>query len=316
MPNPRVTSRVARAMALLRPLAHAAGLSLLLLSPGQARAACPGPEALAAYLADFAAARPSAGFGTGLTLADAACARHRLIHRLPGQLGPVVGYKAAFTNPAAQRRFGVEGPAWGAMFAWGLHPSGVTLPAGFGARPHVEADLLVVVKGPGLAGARDPKEALRHIEAVVPFIELPDLMLSGPVTGPELIATNVGFRAGVLGTPIPVEPSEAFLDALAAMTVVAREERGGVELGGVELGGVELGGVELGRARGAALMEHPLHAALWLARSLRREGIELRPGDLLSLGAFLPAAPAAPGTRISVRYLGLPGDPSVSVAFR
>jgi 2-oxo-hept-3-ene-1,7-dioate hydratase len=287
-------------MALLRPLAHAAGLSLLLLTPAVARAACPGPEALAAYLADFAAARPSAGFGTGLTLADAACARHRLIDRLPAQLGPVVGYKAAFTNPAAQRRFGVEGPAWGAMFAWGLHPSGVTLPAGFGSRPHVEADLLVVVKGPGLAGARDAKEALRHIEAVVPFIELPDLLLRGPVTGPALIATNVGFRAGVLGTRIPMEPSEAFLEALAAMTVVAREERGGVEIG---------------RARGAALMEHPLHAALWLARSLRQEGIELRPGDLLSLGAFLPAAPAAPGTRISVRYLGLPGDPSVSVTF-
>ncbi|MCP9927446.1 2-keto-4-pentenoate hydratase [Cyanobium sp. CH-040] len=283
-----------------RTLAHAAGLSLLLLAPAQARAACPGPEALAAYLADFAAARPSAGFGSGLTGDDAACARRRLIEQIPARLGPRVGYKAAFTNPATQRRFGVEGPAWGAMFAWGLHPSGVTLPVRFGAMPHVEADLLVVVKGPGLAGARDPREALRHIEAVVPFIELPDLMLGGPVTGPAVIATNVGFRAGVLGTPIPVQPTAAFHDALAAMTVVAHEEHSGVELG---------------RARGAALMEHPLHAALWLARSLRQEGIELRPGDLLSLGAFLPAAPATPDSRISVRYLGLPGDPSVSVAF-
>ncbi|MGB5135057.1 MAG: hypothetical protein WBN89_07775 [Prochlorococcaceae cyanobacterium] len=287
-------------MAILRALVHASGLSLLLLTPALARAACPAPDAVAAFLADFGAARPSAGFGHDLTLPDAVCARRRLIARLPAQLGPLVGYKAAFTNPVLQRRFGVEGPAWGAMFAWGLHPSGTTMPIGFGARPHVEADLLVVVKDPGLAGARDPLEALRHIEAVVPFIELPDLMLTGPVTGPAVIATNVGFRAGVLGTPIPVKPTAAFLEALAAMTVVAREEHGGRELG---------------RARGDTLMEHPLHAALWLARSLRQDGIELRPGDLLSLGAFLPAAPAAPGTRISVRYFGLPGDPSVSVGF-
>jgi 2-oxo-hept-3-ene-1,7-dioate hydratase len=275
-------------------------LAALVMAPALAQAACPGPAAVAAYLADFRAARSSRGFGSALTLRDAACARHLLIEQLPTVLGPRVGYKAAFTNPVLQQRFGMAGPAWGAMFARGLHPSGARLPARFGAVPRYEADLLVVVKDAGLAEARTPLEALGSIEAVVPFIELPDLMLAGPVTGAGAIATNVGFRAGVLGPRVPVEPRQAFLDALASMTVLVRDQRSGRELG---------------RARGDALMGHPIHAALWLARTLRQEGIALRPGDLLSLGAMLPAAPVQPGSRIGVEYRGLPGDPSVTVAF-
>jgi 2-oxo-hept-3-ene-1,7-dioate hydratase len=90
------------------------------------------------------------------------------------------------------------------------------------------------------------------------------------------------------------------VDALANMTVVMTED---------------VSGRELGRVKGTALMDHPLNAAIWIARALRREGIALQPGDLLSLGGYIPPTPTQPGTEITVRYLGLPGDPSVSVRF-
>jgi 2-oxo-hept-3-ene-1,7-dioate hydratase len=54
---------------------------------------------------------------------------------------------------------------------------------------------------------------------------------------------------------------------------------------------------------------------MWMAQTLKKEGIALRPGDLLSLGGYLPAAPTQAGTSITVKYLGLPGDPSVTVHF-
>ena len=281
----------------LRIFAVAAGLSLI-AAPVVAQN-CPDAAAVAAYLADFRAARPSAGFGKALTAESAACARSRLLAELPAILGPRIGYKALFTNVESQRRFGVDGPAWGAMFGGKMLASGARLPARFGAKPRYEADFIVIVKDAGLADARTPAEALQHLTALVPFIELPDLMVDGAPNGLELIATNAAFRGGVSGTPIPVT-GPLLADALAGMEVVMTED---------------ISGREIARARGSVLMDNPLNAATWLARELRRAGIELRAGDQLSLGGFISSQPTQPGTRISVRYVGLPGEPVVSVAF-
>jgi 2-keto-4-pentenoate hydratase len=63
-------------------------------------------------------------------------------------------------------------------------------------------------------------------------------------------------------------------------------------------------------------MGNPLNSAIWLAQDLEKAGVILMPGDLLSLGSFLPLRQPKPGTRVVVRYLGLPGDPAVSATFR
>ncbi|MFM2008909.1 MAG: hypothetical protein RIR02_859, partial [Pseudomonadota bacterium] len=138
------------------------------------------------------------------------------------------------------------------------------------------------------------------IEFLVPFIELPDLMLEGTFSGNAMVATNVAFRGGVLGQEIPVVKSQAFLDALANMTVVMTDENSGQELG---------------RAKGSALMDNPINAAMWLAQDLKKNGVKLKRGDLLSLGGYVPPQPTKPGMRVQVKYIGLPGDPSVSVEF-
>lgn len=265
--------------------------------PVVAGAACPDDAAVAAYVADFREGRASAGFGKEITLDEARCARAKLIEALPAVLGERVGYKAVFTTEESQKRFGVAGPSWGAMYAGMMLLNSTLVPANFGAKPRYEADLIVIVKDANLADAQSPLEALEHITAIVPFIELPDLMLDKP-TGAELIATNAAFRGGVLGPRIPVQPTRAFLKMLEEMEVVVAEERTGKELG---------------RARGSALMGQPIRAALWLARALRKEGVELQPGELLSLGGFLPSMPVQSGTTISVSYLGLPENPSVLV---
>jgi 2-oxo-hept-3-ene-1,7-dioate hydratase len=263
-------------------------------------AACPDDVAVAAYLEDFRAARSSKGFGHDITPDDARCARGKLIAALPAVLGMHVGYKAVFTTAESQRRFGVSGPSWGAMFAGMMMLNSTLAPAKFGAKPRYEPDFMVIVRDAGLADAQSPLEALDHITAIVPFVELPDIMLDGEPTGAELVATNAAFRGGVLGPRIPVERTRAFLKMLEEMEVVVAEERTGREIG---------------RARGSALMGQPIRAALWLAKALRKEGIELQPGELLSLGGFLGAAPVEPGTTISTTYLGLPDNPVVMVHF-
>jgi len=285
---------------LLKPFLLSLALSAAVTAM-PAMAACPTDAQVNAYLADFMQRRVSKGFGNDIALEDAECAKRKLTAKLPVALGSKVGYKAAFTNPALQQRFGVSGPKWGTMFDRNLVDIIAVLPHDFGARPLYEADLIVEVKDAGLADATTPLEALAHLESVVPFIELPDLMLEGQFSGPNFIATNVGFRGGVTGAELPVQRTQAFADAMANMTVVMIDEADGNK--------------ELGRGQGSAIMGNPLNAAIWLAKELKKEGITLQKGDLLSLGGFFPPQPTKAGMKIRMEYRGLPGNPALSVEF-
>ena len=264
-------------------------------------AACPLDREVDAYISDFAKRQPSKAFSNDLSAADAECAKAKLAKKLPVTLGSPIGYKAAFTNPVMQQRFGVDGPRWGYMYDRNMIDIIAVLPHDMGTRMQFEADLIVEVKDAGLADAGTPLEALAHLESVVPFIELPDLMLEGKFSGNNFIATNVGFRGGVLGMELPVQQTQAFADALASMTVVMVDEADNNK--------------ELGRGKGSALLGHPLEAAIWLAKELKKDGVTLKQGDLLSLGGFFPPQPVKPGMKIRMRYVGLPGDPDVSVDF-
>ncbi len=284
----------------MRHFVKASILGLLALYPSKAFCACPGPELIASYVTEFEAAKTSQGFGKDISLAEAQCAKSKLAQALTPILGAPVGYKAVFTNPDAQKRFGVPGPAWGVMYGRWMFNSNAKLPKGFGALQRYESDFIVIVKDAGLAEARSPLQALQHISALTPFVELPDMMLDGKITGPELIATNSAFRGGVLGAPIQVVAKPELLQALAEMEIVVTNETTGQEIG---------------RERGRVLMDQPIKAAMWLAKALKKDGIRLKPGDMLSLGGFLASKPILPGSAVSVQYKGLPGDPKVLLAF-
>ncbi len=270
------------------------------LLPASALAACPDDAAIDAYLSDFATRKLSKGFGNDISLADAECAKRKLGRKLPKFLGSPIGYKAAFANPVLQQRFGVDGPKWGYMYDRNFVDIIAVLPSDFGVRPLVEADFLVEVKDPRLADAKTPLEALGYLESVIPFIELPDLMLEGQFSGTAMIATNVAFRGGVTGMEIPVQKTQAFLDSLANMTVVMTDDAENKEIG---------------RVKGSVLMDNPINAAMWLAKELKKDGVRLKKGDVLSLGGFINPVPPKPGMKARVQYIGLPGDPQVTVEF-
>ena len=78
-----------------------------------ANAACPSDTEIDAYLEDFKQRRASKAFSNDMNVADAECTKQKLAKKLPTVLGSPIGYKAAFTNPAVQQRFGVDGPRWG-----------------------------------------------------------------------------------------------------------------------------------------------------------------------------------------------------------
>ncbi|WP_456410144.1 2-keto-4-pentenoate hydratase [Oceanithermus sp.] len=202
-------------------------------------------------------------------------------------MGQPVGYKVGLTSKPVQQKFGVDQPLRGVLLERMLLPSGATVPAKFGAVPIVEGDLLVRVKDEGINQARTPEEVLAHLDAVIPFIELPDLVLKKgePLNGATITAINVGARLGVMGRPIPVENTPEFAEALGSMQVYVMQD-----------------GRLVLKAPGSAILGHPLNAVVWLVQDLAREGKGLKAGDLVSLGSFgAPLRPKA-GSTVWVGY--------------
>lgn len=274
----------------------------LLALPLTLRAACPLEAAIGAWVRDWRELRPVRGIAPDMTMAEAVCTRESLVAELAKSHGRIVGYKAGLTNPAVRQRFNYAHPVRGTLLEKMLLPDGAQVPARFGARPVVEADLLVEIRDAAIHGARTHIEVLQSIARVIPFIELPDLVVAEgePLTAPVIVAINAGARLGVAGTGIVPEATQAFADALAQMQVVTSDQSG----------------TELARAPGSAILGHPLNAVMWLAADLAKSGVTLKPGDVLSLGAFSPPLPPRSGTAVTVRYHGLPGNPAVTVRFK
>ena len=277
-------------------------LMVAVMVPAMVHAECPSPERVAEAASVYFANELAAAY-TGLTVEDAYCAQRRYVALLERRLGPRGGYKVGFTSRVSQEMYGVKEPARGVMFRSMFLESGVVLNANFGKRPFREADLVVKVKDEGINTARTLLEVARHLDEVIPFIELPNMVLAKgePFNVPEAIAYNMAARLGVVGRGITVQPTQEFVDAFAEMDVIMTNDKG----------------EELLRTKGSALMGNPLNVVLWLVENLRQHGMELRAGDLISLGRMGGFGQPQPGRTITLRYEGLPGGNSdVSVTFR
>lgn len=274
--------------------------SLLLTISLSASADCPAPEKIAQMAVDWLNLKPIADMPVSVSMADAECIQARLLARLESKLGRPVGYKAGLTNAAVQQRFGHDAPVRGVLLAGMLLPDGASVPAKFGTRPLMEADLLVEVADDGVNAATTPDEVMGHLSRVIPFIELPDLVVDPQtkLSGAHLVAIDVGARLGVMGAAIPASP--ALVEPLGTMTVYLKDQEG----------------KELAKGPGSAILGHPLNAVVWIAKDLARSGGRLKKGDLLSLGSFNAPLPPQAGQRVTVTYEGLPGTPSVSVSFK
>lgn len=235
------------------------------------------------------------------TLETAMAFQAQFVQRLSQTEGKIVGYKAALTNPAAQERFQVPHPLRGTLLETMLiyHTPGMIIPANFAARPFSEGDLMVRVKDDRINNAKTPQEALAGLDAVFPFIELPDLVYAEgvPINGPSLAAINVGARLGVIGQPIPLTATPAWEEQLGKIRLEMLDETGAVIATGTS----------------ADLLGHPLNVVLWIKESLKAEGKRLQPGDLLSLGTITPLVPVKPHTQIRARYLGLDSQKPIEI---
>lgn len=238
---------------------------------------------------------PASSIDNQLTLKEAQEIQRDFVNILSLQLGKKIGYKAGLTNKKAQENFGVNHPLSGVLLDKMLLKSGAVVSSNFGARPMLEADLMVRVKSAKINEASSPEETLQYLDAVIPFLELPDLVYDSNFkpSGAELIAINVGARLGILGDSITINNSEKWQQKLANIKIILRDENNKV----------------LAEGNSTLLLKHPLNVVFWLKNDLNKQEILLQEGDLLSLGSITPLIKVKPHTNIKVEYMGLSDKP-------
>lgn len=240
---------------------------------------------------------PAKAISNNLTLAECQQIQSKFIQILSQYLGKPVGYKAGLTSLAAQEKFGVDRPLLGILLEQMLLPNGAVLPANFGARPMTEGDLMVRVGSDKINQAKTIAEVLASLDAVMPFIEVPDLVYGPEVKmdGSAIAAINIGARYGILGNPIPLTNQHDWQTRLAAIRLEILDANGTI----------------LATGNSRTLLGHPLNVVLWIKDTLQAEGKQLKKGDLLSLGTITPLMPVKPNTTIRAKYIGL--DPNGTV---
>lgn len=239
-----------------------------------------------------------------MTMEQAMKMQEKFIGNLMKEYGGPVGYKAGLTNPNVQKMFGVTSPVRGTLLAKMILKSGAEVPAAFGSVPMLEGDFCVRVSSDAINQAKTPEEALKHIDAVMPAIELADLVFAKGVkmSGPAIAAINVGPRFFVMGDPIAITPSEEWQERLKSFSMSLKDETG----------------AGLADGLGSVLLGDPLKVVLWIKDSLVAEGKALKKGDILSLGSLTKMIPPKAGSTIKGRYIGLSpeGPVEVSVTFK
>jgi len=247
---------------------------------------------------------PVAEVDPQMTLEQAIKIQQKYVANLAKEQGELVGYKAGLTNPNVQKVFGVTHPVRGTLLTKMMLKSDAEMPAAFGAVPMIEGDLCVRVGSTDINQAKTIEEALKSLDAVIPAIELPDMVFAKGVkfTGPAIAAINVGARYFIMGDPIPLSATDEWKERLQNFSMSLKDETG----------------AGLADGRGSAILGHPLNVVLWIKDSLAAEGKKLKKGEILSLGSVTKMIPPKAGSTIKGRYIGLSpeGPVEITVTFK
>ena len=209
------------------------------------------------------------------------------------------GYKVGLTDRKAQEMFGIPQPLVGVLFKEMLLPDGAVIALDSATSLLVELDLVARVNSADINHAVSIEDVARHIDAIIPFIELPDALfrLDGRNAAALLLAGNVGSRWGVAGTPVAVVNAQDLVEYLPAMTFHLETDTGAI----------------LRRGQGNRILGHPLNSVLFLLEELALRNETLKPGQVISLGVIGGPVKAEQGRQYTAKYSGY-GDKVFSVS--
>lgn len=196
-----------------------------------------------------------------------------------------VGRKIGLTSKAVQQQLGVDSPDFGMLYADMEVVDGEEIALSRVMQPRVEAEISLVLGQDLDRQQLGLTEVMSAIAYAVPSIEIVGSRIANwDINLLDTVADNASSGLFVLGAkPVKID---AFDWRLCGMVMERR-------------------GTQISLGAGAACLGNPLHAALWLARTMVDVGAPLRAGDVVMTGALGPMAIAAPGDVIEARINGL-----------
>jgi 2-keto-4-pentenoate hydratase len=219
----------------------------------------------------FLDVNPADAFLYKMTIEEAYKWQDEFIKLLQPTLGKVIGYKAGGFDRSGKGG-GPPIKMRGTFLEKMILKSGAHISSHSYVSSFIESDLLLRVGDEEINTAITDEKILSALDAVIPFIEFPDMMINTKGIPEEMVTTtmiiaNMVTRIGVMGTPIPINASKDCMDRLNTFRIVMTDQDG------IELGS---GSVEE--------KYEPLEVVRWLRDSLRENGKFLKKGYLLSLG--------------------------------
>jgi 2-oxopent-4-enoate/cis-2-oxohex-4-enoate hydratase len=233
---------------------------------------------------------PLTGSNDDLSVEDAyeiqamnlAARQEKGLHGRPARL---VGHKIGITSQAVMDWLKVDEPDFGGLLDDMAVDDGGLADSSLLLQPRVEGEVAFVLgkdlEGPGVTAA----EVLRATDFLLPSIEIIDSRIAEwKIKYEDTIADNASSGLFVVGS-VPVSPRGLDLE-LAGM---ALRKNGRVVSSGV----------------GAACLNNPVNAVVWLANKLGELGAKLEAGHVILSGALGPVNPVEPGDDVTLDISGL-----------
>jgi 2-keto-4-pentenoate hydratase len=233
----------------------------------------------------FRPKNPAAGYAVQEGVVD------RLLKKYGGR---AVGYKVACTNKLAQELLGTDTPFYGRLLSPFVYQSPARINAQDFSMRLIEAEFSFQMAGdlPREGVPYDRESVADAVAAILPSIEIVDTRYTvwTEVPLPSLVSDNGCNSGWVRGNA-----SEAWRH----IDLASHEVR------------LRVNGAEKLRGSGAAVLDHPLNALVWLANTLCEQGKALKAGDLVSTGVCTDVYLAEPDDHI-VADFGTLGTAEVS----
>jgi 2-oxopent-4-enoate/cis-2-oxohex-4-enoate hydratase len=196
-----------------------------------------------------------------------------------------VGRKIGLTSLAVQKQLGVNQPDFGYLTSDMLVHSGDAIGKNALIQGRAEGEVAFILgrdlKGPGVT-REDVIAATDHVVACIEIID--SRVKDWKIKIQDTISDNASSALLVLGN----KPRK-LQDLDLRMAGMALRMNGEVESSGV----------------GAACLDHPVNAVVWLANALGALGDPLKAGDIILSGAYGPVVPFNPGDHCEVENSGL-----------
>ncbi|MGE5492459.1 MAG: 2-oxopent-4-enoate hydratase [Actinomycetota bacterium] len=230
---------------------------------------------------------PLTSRGLDISIEDAYHIQQQMLSRRLAKGEKVIGKKIGVTSKAVMNMLGVHQPDFGYLLDGMVYNEGESIPMDTLIQPKAEGEIAFLLKkdimGPGVTAA----DVLAATEGVMACFEIVDSRIQDwKIKIQDTVADNASCGVFVLGDKV-VDPKKVDL-SLCGMVL---EKSGEIVVTGA----------------GAATMNSPVNAMVWLANTLGRLGIPLKAGDIVLSGALGAMVPVQAGDSLRVSIGGIGG---------